>query len=308
MQAEERPMQRLGQGGEHASSMEARAGAFLGEARSTVGISEIEIAAIERRLLGRRRVGWGLRLWPALAAIVVLLVAGSVMAVVSGWRPRLPFVGATSQTEAPSGARPAKVRPTHKVVHEANRGASEPSSVQPSNVPTAAEFPAAPATAPAPETHPSFVVRRAPRQELSSASLSAAPAGSLPSEGPLSAEARSLSDALARWRRDGNAEAALVLLGAHERRFPNGSFSVECKVARAEILLALNRRAQALVVLDSLSLGGLPRARELQTIRGELRVQAGRCQDARADLARVLVGGGDDDSSRRAARAMASCP
>jgi hypothetical protein len=128
-----------------------------------------------------------------------------------------------------------------------------------------------------------------------------------PREGALSAEAQSLSAALARWRRDGNAEAALALLDVHERRFTRGALGVEAKVARAEILLALVRRDQALVVLDSLALAGLPRARELETIRGELRAQHGRCQEARADLAPVSVGG-NDDLSRRAARAMATCP
>jgi len=129
----------------------------------------------------------------------------------------------------------------------------------------------------------------------------------VPVENALSAEARSLSAALARWRRDGNAQAALALLVAHERRFTHGALSVESKVARAEILLALARRDQALVVLDSLALAGLPRARELETIRGELRAQHGRCQDARADLARVSAGV-DDELSKRAARAMAGCP
>jgi hypothetical protein len=117
-----------------------------------------------------------------------------------------------------------------------------------------------------------------------------------------------LANALARWRRDGQGEAALALLIAHERRFPRGGLSIESRIARAEILLALDRRNQALAVFDSLTLTNLPRARELETLRGELRAQDGRCQEARADLARVLAGGGADDLSRRAARAMASCP
>jgi hypothetical protein len=115
-----------------------------------------------------------------------------------------------------------------------------------------------------------------------------------------------LADALASWRRDGNAEAALTQLGAHQGRFAHGALAVEAKVARAEILLSLARRDQALGVLDSLSLAGLPRARELAVLRGELRAQRGRCRDARADLGGVL--GGQDELARRAAAAMASCP
>jgi hypothetical protein len=124
---------------------------------------------------------------------------------------------------------------------------------------------------------------------------------------PLSAEARSLSDALVRWRRDGDAEAALGLLGVHESRFPRGVLSVEARVARAEILLALSRRDQAAAVLDSLSLAGLPRVRELATIRGELRAQAGRCVEARLDLGPVMHDTASDDLARRAARALDAC-
>jgi hypothetical protein len=125
-------------------------------------------------------------------------------------------------------------------------------------------------------------------------------------------EARSLADALACWRRDGNADAALTHLNAHDRRFPGGALTVESKVARAEILLAVGRRAEALTALDTLSLRGLPRARELETIRGELRIQAGRCADARTDFAHVLQrpsrGRPDDEFDTRASRALKTCP
>jgi hypothetical protein len=124
----------------------------------------------------------------------------------------------------------------------------------------------------------------------------------------VSAEARSLADALARWHRDGNAEMALGLLTAHERRFEHGALAVESKVARAKILLALERHAQALVVLDSLSLASLPRADELQIIRGELRAEAGRCREAKADISQVMVDKTPDDLTRRAARVLAKCP
>jgi hypothetical protein len=79
-------------------------------------------------------------------------------------------------------------------------------------------------------------------------------------------------------------------------------------VARAEILLTLGRRDQALSVLDRLALAGLPRARELKTLRGTLRAQAGRCREARVDLSAVMAITPADDLSKRAARALATCP
>lgn len=304
MQSDERRMQRLGQGGESPSSLEARAGAFLEGARPLRGLRDIEVGAIERRLLRRGRAGRGLWLWPALAAIAVLLVAGSVMALVGSWRPRWPFVGAASQRDAPSLRRPSKSHATGRVAQQPGTfpGQSD-SPTELSNTPT--ESPAAPALGFAAKAPPPLVARRAPRQEPPSP-LSPSLDSTL-REGGGSSEAQSLSAALARWRRDGNAPAALALLAAHEKRFAHGALAVESKVARAEILLALAQRDQALGVLDALGLASLPRARELETIRGELRAQRGRCQEARADFARVLAGG-DDDLSKRATRALATCP
>jgi hypothetical protein len=317
MQADEKNMRRLGQGGESPSSLEARAGAFLGGARETVGLTDAETAAIERRLLPRSRARRGLRLWPAFVVAVVLMIAGSVMAWVGGWR--LPFVGGDVENKAP--LPPAQAHPGRKphrgadaVPSGAASSMAEPMEAEPKGAGSPPTSHPAPAIAPVPEPHAAVATRRAPRPEPSSSSESpgmAAPSAGLstsPAEGPLSVEARSLAAALARWRRDRDGEAALALLGAHDRRFPHGAFSVESKVARAEILLALARRGEALAVLDSLSLVSLPRARELQTLRGELRANAGRCRDARQDLTAVLASTATDELGRRASRAIARCP
>ena len=290
MRAEETEMQRLGKGGEHPASLEARAGVFLHQAQPTRGLAETEIGAIEKQLFRRGRIHRGVGLWPVLAALAVLFVAGTVMALASGWRPRVPFLGGLDET--PKAPSPSLAKGPTK------GGAA--AAVVP------VEVQAVPATTlPEPRSQPT------PRR-LARSGNSGSPAAevkeSVVVEGPLSIEARSLADALARWRRDGKAEAALALLGEHERRFPHGALGVEARVARAEILLALSRREQALAVLDSLTLASLPRARELQTLRGELRAQAGRCQDARADLIRVVSSTGRDDLGLRANRALSACP
>jgi hypothetical protein len=263
--------------------LEARAGAFLREAYPLTGISDAQVKAIETSLVHRARGRRGLRFVPVLVAVAVLLVigsVGSVMALVGGWRPRLPFLAPapTSQDSPPSHAQKTKV---------AIAALPYPLAVPSAEIPV-------------PEPRPQAAARRTSR------GMGTLPGS--PYQSALSAEARSLADALARWRRDGQGEAALALLVAHERRFPQGGLSVESRIARAEILLALDRRDQALAVLDSLTLTGLPRARELETLRGELRAHAGRCRDARSDLSRVVASGGADDLSRRAARALAACP
>jgi hypothetical protein len=287
MRADELELRRLGEGGEHPSSLEGRAGMFLDHARSSNGLRDAEIAAIERQGFRRQRVRPRLRLLPVVLAVAVLLVAGTVMAVVSGWRPRF---SSSSDAEEPSGeAQPARSRPRAKA--------------------SVTTLPSTPAIESEPEAAPPSAppLRPQPRR-IAHVETAPSPAPAAPTEGALSVEARSLANALERWRRDGKAESALALLEAHDRRFSGGALRVESRVARAEILLALSRKEQALAVLDGLSLAGLPRSRELSTLRGELRAQAGRCSEARADLSRVLASTETDDLGKRATRAMSSCP
>lgn len=300
MQDERRPMQRLSQGGAGRSSLEASAGAFLAQARPLTGLDPAQIAHIERRLRRPPRALRGLRLWPVAVAIAVLLTTGSVMALVGGWRPSLHFLDRSVDGEAPPASSPTPAhRPTRRSASHAAR-ATGPVALPPTT-PSPPVLPVAVAPAGAAPGAPA--ARRPPRGELWSPAAPQPPAGS-----PLSAEARSLSQALATWRRDGHAEDALASLSAHERRFARGALAVEAKVARAEILLSLARREQALAVLDGLPVTELPRARELGTIRGELRAHVGRCREARLDLSRVLQVTADDDLAKRAAAALAACP
>jgi hypothetical protein len=127
-------------------------------------------------------------------------------------------------------------------------------------------------------------------------------------EDPISAESRSFSAALAEWHRDHNAGAALAALDLHERKFPHGQIRLEAKLLRAEILLQQGREREALGLLDSVSLSGVPRGREIETVRGELRVKYGRCTEGRRDLEHVLAKDWADALGRRAARAILLCP
>ena len=83
---------------------------------------------------------------------------------------------------------------------------------------------------------------------------------------------------------------------------------MEARVLRAEILLSSGSEREALMLLDRMSLAGAPRARELLTVRGELRVKLGRCADGRADLEEVLRKGVADGFAKRAAQALEHCP
>jgi len=127
-------------------------------------------------------------------------------------------------------------------------------------------------------------------------------------ESPLVAESRSFASVIEPWRRTHNASVALDLLDAHEQRYPNGHMRLETRMLRAEIYLGQGRETEALAVLDQVSLVGIPRARELQTVRGELRIKAGRCAEGKRDLSDVLDKSMADSLAKRAAAALHHCP
>jgi len=326
MQAEHEKMRRLREGGQHASALEARVGALLDEARSIAGLSDREIALIERRLFEQSRGHRRFYLFPALAALTALLTCGSVVALVGGWHPRLPRFGSTAAVPPTMGrAIPRHVAraatPLSRAPALSENELPHASSPVPEERPAPAEIvPPPPRPSPSlsrrfelqPRTsaRPRGVERQSFLREASAPSErpSVSEPDRTPHENGLSAEAQSLAKALARWRRDNDAEGALALLDSHQDRFEHGAFAVESNVARAEILLALGRRSQALEVLDSLNLEQLPLARELQTIRGELRGEFGRCQESREDLSRVVLKTNVDELGQRAIRAIAKCP
>jgi len=102
-------------------------------------------------------------------------------------------------------------------------------------------------------------------------------------------EPRLLADALASLHAQGDATGALALLAEHRRRFPHGALRSEARVAEVEALLSLDRRSDALRVLDGLVIEQLPRGADLSVLRAELRAQAGRCADAIADFDRCAA-------------------
>jgi hypothetical protein len=127
-------------------------------------------------------------------------------------------------------------------------------------------------------------------------------------ENSIVAESRSFASVIEPWHRTRNAGTTLALLDAHERRYPSGHMRLESRVLRAEIYLAQGHEGAALATLDSLALTGLPRARELQTVRGELRIKAGRCAEGKRDLGEILEKGVADALAKRATQAMSHCP
>jgi hypothetical protein len=301
---------------------------FLHQARAVRDLGPEEVERIERRLSvrsarPRRRV-----LLPALAGLALVLVAGTAFAVAKGGLRALPVVGpllgplfapatSTEPPKAPKHHQPALPKPALD-----NPPAADPAMVVPSVAPALIPAPALEPEPSEPESHSARPTGSRPRTLAlrdpgnSREGIRAMPAPEMPAppattdkvENPIVAESRSFASVIEPWHRTRNASTTLVLLDAHERRYPSGHLRLESRLLRAEVYLAQGRERDALAVLDSVSLSGIPRARELQTVRGELRIKAGRCAEGKRDLDDVLEKGVADALARRATQAISHCP
>ena len=302
-----------------------RAIGFLHQARPLCGLTPAAFARVEHKLeqpaaKSRRR-----SLLLAAATLCLLLVAGTAFAVVNDGLAHLPIVGPWFAPKPSEPDRPAKPRRAHvpaKPAPMAPQGA-----VVPSAAPTESSVlggnavvtlpPAALAAAPSKEGAeiPTVGAKHAPASQrkvalIDPTSAPAAPAAfaPAPAANPILDESRSFSAAIGHWHRERDASAALAALDEHDRGFSGGHLQIESRLLRAEILLAQGRERESLALLDQVTLAGSPRARELFTVRGELRIKFGRCREGRADLDEVLAKGMADAFARRAAEAIAHCP
>jgi hypothetical protein len=280
---------------------------FLWQARKLRGLSPAAIARIERSIetAGEKRRPRTL-LFAAAAAAVVLLAGGTFAMAHVGWR-NLPFVGPLFAPPAQGARGKAPLAPPSTAPVKKDLAAIVPAEVVP--LPKEAALPSETSRAPAPR-------KVASARSLSAGSVS--PPRIVPEVAvdsvdpihpldPILAESQSFAAALERWHRDHDGRGALSALDTHERRFPAGRLLVEARVLRAEILLSSGSERESLMLLDRMSLAGAPRARELLTVRGELRIKLGRCADGRADLDEVLRKGVADSFAKRAMQALEHC-
>jgi hypothetical protein len=246
-------------------------------------------------------------LLPILGALAILLSVGTAVAWATGALQRIPAVRALlTSTPIAKRAPPAKssVNPTANAAPtEREDPASNP---RPGEDPRAMEAPRGPPIRKRATNAPSGM---AGRQERAVARESRDPPTRAPaiSDSSIAQEGESFASILRSWRRDRDGQAGLSALDLHDRRFAEGQMALESRLLRVEILLSQRRDREALAVLDRLALGtgNVPRGRELLTVRGELRIKAGRCDDGRADLA--SIGGGTDGFAERARNALTYC-
>ncbi len=228
-----------------------------------------------------------------------------------------PTAPAAAPAPAPAAARPT---PAPRRVALVDRHAPPPRRAAPA--------PAAPAPTIAPREVPVDPPRTptpapAPRAPASAVGAGALPARPEPLHAPIratappalgapaapsavAAETAILRRALLKLRRERDPAGALRELDEHARRFPQAIAREEAAHARVDALLLLGRNADALGVLDTLSLGAEARAVELRLLRAELRGKTS-CARALPDFDAVVAQAGPPTLAERALYGRATC-
>jgi len=307
---------------------------LLHAVRSPRGLTPEQVRRIASRLDAAAVPVPRRSLVPVLAASALLLSAGTAAAWATGTLPRIPVLGSLF-----SSTRLSRPAPPHAMVASPGRSLAvaapkeealtaeldqlgEPDRTEASQAPRREDRAAG--VSPASRRHvrvpPGPLAARpepAAPQESHAArpeptgpgEFSTAPSKIVPpSDSPIAREGESFGTVLRSWRRNHDHRAALSALDLHDHAFAGGQMTLESRLLRIEILLSDGRDREGLALLDRLALGSgtVPRSRELLTVRGELRIRAGRCADGRADLA--PIGAGSDGFAKRARNALTHCP
>lgn len=299
---------RGGRGDGAAGSAESRAGALFREVGEPALPGAEALDRVAARLEGPRR-RTALSRWLAGAAPIVV-----VLALLAG-RAREPAAPPSIPLTAPPPATAIAAAPA--VESPSGAAAQAPTPALPIAPPTVAAPPApvelhASPRGNAPRARRPQAERAAPLPE---SERSSAPAPAQPeSESDLAAETRLIGASVRSLRQDHDGRAALAHLDEYRARFPRGTLRPEAELARLDTLLFLDRRGEALALLDGMGPTRTVRARELAVLRGELRSEAGRCGEAIADFTRALRGeagteaaGARDGIEERARYGRATC-
>ena len=296
---------------------------FLHDARAVREIHPVRVERIRRRLQKATPRRHRTVRWPAWAALALVFIVGAGFAAAHGHLRSLPLVDSFFSSifrPEPGPMPPNRKTPQRRspTTPAADPVGSEAPVVEPATLP-GAPAPATSAKVAGPTKSsalPALALRQPqvpiePGVPEHDSEPQPRPAEGTPvarAQAPIVLESHSFAAVIEAWHGQHDADAALALLDAHERRYPNGAMHMETRVLRAELYLAQHHENAALAVLDGLALAGLPRGRELATVRGELRVKAGRCAEARMDLGGVLEENIVDLLARRAAQALSHCP
>ena len=283
-------------------------GAAFRRVREATLPNDTALARVGRRVNAAAQRTRGQLIWRlAVALLLIMATGGAVGAALNRWR-RASAVAPESVApgaDARAGAARSHRRKRHGApavgAPEAPDVAlipevppSEPPPVSPALEPPApVAVPQVAGAASAPAAPPAIEAHRSSRERRSVESAE-------------TVGAAQIADAFRDLRSRGDAAAALHSLDQYDRRFPNGVLHAESRVARIEALLLLDRRREALGLLETAG-AGAALTRDARVTRGELLVDANRCADATRDFDALLAARDDDAAGGRALYGRASC-
>jgi hypothetical protein len=304
------------------TTAENRIGAAFRRVRQATEPSAVALDRLARRIdrPSRSTTTTAQLIWRvALATALVMAMGGAVGAALKKWRHATTASGqapTSDSTVAPSrnaharrGQRVATAMGDSSVATTASTAESTTAPlVTTPPVPEIAELPSAKPAATAnayrsihpsvhPSVHPSSGAAGLPREARAAGETT----------GEANSEARLLADAFRELRSGGDAGSALRSLDQYDGRFPNGALRNEARIARAEALMILDRRAEALPLIEGIEEHDGALTRNVRITRGELFAETGRCANAIRDFNAVLAATEADTAGGRALYGRASC-
>ena len=250
---------------------EEMAGWLMRAAERPVMLGDTELARIRARVL---RAGRGAPVAPRLAVMVAaaLVLSATLIALTTraqpGWWRRA--IGRAPTATGPAPVRHALARPLPLKKDVPDDDVWEGNSAAP---------PPPPSASPLPASGPERGARS--RHAL-------APAAGPGGRAARDEDTERLANALRELRVRRAPARALAILDGAAGGLARGELAREATLVRVEALLALDRRAEALAILTSLPLSDGPGTLSLLLERGELRVDAGRCDEALRDFETIL--------------------
>lgn len=295
-------MQRLSDMAGSSDPAAARAAQLLGRLPRPTPLSGAAFTRIEERLLlpdpvpppGGGALGTALR-WVGLGTAVVIAAAGTA------------FVIGERQQRTVLHPVPAQSPPPSPIRASAPAALPSPSLMPPPAVEPAPMQLAQPARPGRSTVRPRPAALSVPAASQPAPSVGVAPAPFSEADSGLLAESRLLGRALHQLHQERDAQAALGSLSAYDLKFPHGMLGEEAQAARVDALLLLERRDEALSLLDRTTFTRLARGGELRVVRGELRAAGGRCGEAIGDFSWTLSHQPTASMAERALYGRAAC-
>ncbi len=279
-------------------------GAAFRQVREATEPNDTALARVGRRVGATAARKRGQLIWRlAVAALLIMVTGGAVGAALNRWR-RASLVVPEARAPGAADARATTARSHRRGQHGAPAAAEAVAALP--EAASVAPPPAEPLAAPPPPVASAPVAPSAPEAPAVSPSPSPFREHRAAAPAPESVGAELIAGAFRDLRSRGDAKAALRSLDQYDRRFPDGLLRAESRVARVEALLMLDRRREALGLLET---GGAAGAltRDIRVTRGELLVESDRCADALRDFDAVLTARDGDAAGGRALYGRASC-